>query len=265
MLDRFTDRDLATIAAATSTSVEALTDQLRLRPWTAADLLASDDVFDAVVDRGAHPAELVSPFLLFSVLVHRAAADLRDASFVNEWAGMKVRLPVFDIASVHDFLTDPARVTFLARLLATFAGPRSFPVPVDDRFDLVSIAAWLDAVSDTDRIVLLERLGDLALFLAGVFPDKTGSSWISPVDAERLGKTVDLDSDAILGLCDSLGLGGLDAYETLGSEWYRAVSSSRSAPMIADVSYRFRAARRVLNHVADRFLYDIEPAFGFAA
>ena len=265
MLDRFTDRDLATIAAATSTSVEALADQLRLRPWTAADLLASDEVFDAVMDRQTHPADLVSPFLLFAVLVHRSASELRDASFVNEWAGMKVRLPVFDIASVHDFLTDPARVMFLARLLTAFAGPRSFPVPVDDRFDLVSIAGWLDAVSETDRVVLYERLGDLALFLSGVFPDRTGSAWIAPTDAERLGKTVDLDSQAILGLCDSLGLGGLDAYETLGSEWYRVVSSSRPAPMIADVSYRFRAARRVLNHVADRFLYDIQPTFGFAA
>ena len=176
MLDRFTDRDLATIATATSTSVEALTEQLRLRPWTAADLLACDDVFDAVMDRQAHPAELVSPFLMFSVLVHRAASELRDASFVNEWAGMKVRLPVFDIGGVHDYLTDPARVMFLARLLTAFAGPRSFPVPVDDRFDLVSIANWLDAVSDTDRVVLLERLGDLALFLSGVFPDRSSSS-----------------------------------------------------------------------------------------
>ncbi|MBT8241091.1 MAG: hypothetical protein KJN63_07675, partial [Acidimicrobiia bacterium] len=131
--------------------------------------------------------------------------------------------------------------------------------------DLVSVATWLDAVTESDRVVLFERLGDLALFLSGVFPDKTGSTWISPTDAERLGRTVDLDSDAILGLCDSLGLGGLDAYETLGAEWYRMVSSSRSAPMIADVSYRFRAARRVLNHVADRYLWDIAPAFGFAA
>ena len=113
--------------------------------------------------------------------------------------------------------------------------------------------------------MLFERLGDLALFMSGVFPDATGAAWISPVDAERLGKTVDLDSESILGLCDSLGLGGIDAYETLGSEWYRAVSASRPAPMIADVSYRFRAARRVLNHVADRFLFDIEPGFGFAA
>ncbi len=265
MFDRFTDRDLATIATATSTSVESLTEQLRLRPWTASDLLASDDVFEAVIDRQAHPAELVSPFLLFSVLVHRAAAELRDASFVNEWAGMKVRLPVFDIAGVHDFLTDPARLMFLSRLLTAFTRPTPLPVPVDDRFDLVSIAHWLDAVPETDKVVLFERLGDLALFLSGVFPDKTGSTWISPIDAERLGKTVDLDSEAILGLCDSLGLGGLDAYETLGSEWYRAVSSSRPAPMIADVSYRFRAARRVLNHVADRFLFDIEPGFGFAA
>ena len=265
MLDRFTDRDLATLAAALSTTTEDLKVEMRLRPWASVDLLASDEVFEAVMDRQAHPAELVSPYLLFSVLVHRAAAELRSASFVNEWAGAKVRLPVFDIAGVHEYLTDPARVSFLAGLMTAFAGPVPLPVPVDDRFDLVSIARWLDAVPESDRIVLFERLGDLALFLAGVFPDATGSAWISPVDAERLGKTVDLDSHAILGLCDSLGLGGLDAYETLGSEWYRAVSASRPAPMIADVSYRFRAARRVLNHVADRYLFDIDPGFGFAA
>lgn len=265
MFDRFTDRDLATLAAALSTTPQALKQQLQLRPWTAADLFASDEVFDSVMDRQAHPAELVSPYLLFSVLVHRAAAELRDASFVNEWAGMKVRLPVFDIGGVHDFLTDPARLSFLAGLLTAFAGPRPLPVPVDDRYDILSIARWLDAVPESDRVVLFERLGDLALFLSGVFPDSTGSSWISPTDAERLGKTVGLGSDATLGLCDSLGLGGLDAYETLGSEWYKAVSQSRPAPMIADVSYRFRAARRVLNHLADRFLFDIEPGFGFAA
>ena len=52
---------------------------------------------------------------------------------------------------------------FLSRLLTAFTGPTPLPVPVDDRFDLVSIANWLDAVSDTDRVVLFERLGDLAL------------------------------------------------------------------------------------------------------
>lgn len=262
---RFTDRDFATLGDATHTAPDDIASEIRSRPWSLADLLSSDDVFNAVMDRQAHPGALVSPYLLFAVLVHRSAADLREAAFVNEWAGARTRSPVFDIAGVHDFLTDPARLAFLAGLLTEFAGPKPLPVPVDDRYDLVSIAAWLDVVPDADRVVLLERLGDLALFLSGVFPDATGAAAILPVDAERLGQTIGLGSDSILSLTSSITVGGLEAYETLGASWYGAVSEERRAPIIADVAYRFRAARRVLNHVADSFLFEVGVGFGFAA
>ena len=184
-VDRFTERDFATIGHATHRAPDEIASQVRLRPWSLADLLSSDEVFNAVMDRQAHPGALVSPYLLFAVLVHRSAAELREAAYVNEWAGARTRLPVFDIEGVHDFLTDPARLAFLAGLLTEFAGPKPLPIPVDDRYDLVSIAAWLDVVPESDRVVLLERLGDLALFLSGVFPDATGANGILPVDAER--------------------------------------------------------------------------------
>lgn len=263
-VDRLTERDIATIGDATHTAPDDIASQLRSRPWSLADLLSSDQVFDAVMDRQAHPGALVSPYLLFSVLLHRSAAELRAAAYVNEWAGSRARLPVFDVSGVHDFLTDPARLAFLAELLTEFAGPKPLPVPVDDRYDLVSIAAWLDVVPESDRIVLLERLGDLALFLVGVFPDATGSTGIAPTDADRLGQTVGLGSDSILSLT-SVGKSGLEAYETLGAKWYGAVSEERAAPLIADMAYRFRAARRVLNHLADGYLFDTDIRFGFAA
>lgn len=264
-LDRLTDRDLATLAAATGGSADQLKTAFRERPWSILETLGSDDVFDSVMDRQEHPGELVSPFLLFSVLVHRAASELRSQAFVNEWAGSRQRLPVFDIDSVHEYLADPGRVWFLTQLLDAFVHPAPLPVPVDDRFDLVSIAAWLDVVEDAHRPVLFRRLADLALFLSGVYPDHTGGRQIEPTQAVMLGETVGLDSESVLGLCDSLGLENLDAYETLGSRWYDVVLETERSPVIADVSYRFRAARRVLNHVADRFLHGIEPGWRFAA
>lgn len=264
-LDRLNERDIATLATASGVTSDQVKDDLLLRPWATPDLFAGETVFDMVMDRQDHPAQVVSPFLLFSVLVHKAGAELRTASYVNEWAGVNTRLPVFDIEPVHDFLTDPGRLLFLADLLSNFVVPGALPVPVDDPFDLVGVAAWLDAVSGGNRAAILQWLGDVALFMSGVFPDRAGATWIAPMDAEKLGSTVGLDAGEVLGLCDSLGLSGLDAYETLGSKWYGAASESKRSPVVADVAYRFRAARRVLNHVTDRFLYELDPGWQFAA
>lgn len=264
-LDSMSERDIATLAAIAETDPVELTKDLRRRPWVIHDLLSRDDVFDAVMDRHAHPANLVSPFFLFAVLVHRAAAELREATFVSDWAGPRSRLPVFDVAPLQEFVEDGARTSFLARLLTSFAMPEPVPVPAD-RFDLTSMALWLDQAMPADRTVLLRRLGDLALFMAGVFPDRTGSRPLLPVDAERLGRTVHMTADEVLSLCDPVRLApGLTALETLGSRWYSASVDGGEPPLVADVGRRFSAARRVLNHLADRHLYKIDPGWIVAA
>jgi hypothetical protein len=265
-LDSLSERDVATLAAIVDSDAVELSADLRRRPWSIHDLLARDDVFDAVLDRTAHPANVVSPFLLFAVLVHRAARELREAKFVNEWSGPRNRLPVFDVEPLQEFVEDAARTSFLARLLTSFAVPERPPVPADP-FDLAGMASWLDQVVPRDRTVLLRRLGDLALFLTGVFPDRTGSSPLLPVDAERLGKTVHMTADEVLDLSDRARIApGLDALEALGSRWYVAsVNEGGSPPVVADVAHRFRAARRVLNHLADRHLYRLNPTWNTAA
>lgn len=264
-VDRLSERDIATLATASGITTTQLSDDLHHRPWSTPDLFSTETVFDMVMTRADHPAQVVSPFLLFSVLVNRAAGELRSATYLNEWAGVKTRLPVFDIEPVHDYLTDPGRLFFLADLLTNFVVPGQLPVPVDDPFDLVGVAAWLDAVSGGNRTAIFRWLGDIALFMSGVFPDHTGSKWIAPPDAEKLGNTVGLESAEILDLSDALGLSGLDAYETLGSKWYSAAAESERSPIVADVAYRFRDARRVLNHVTDRFLHELDPGWRLSA
>jgi hypothetical protein len=265
-LDGLTERDIATLANIVGAESAELVEDLRRRPWSIHDLLADPGVFETVLDRNAHPADVVSPFLLFSVLVHRAAEDLREATYVNDWSGPRSRLPVFDVAPLQEFVQDPGRTLFLSRLLASFVVPERPPVPANP-FDLGQLAMWIDQVMPEDRPTLLRRLGDLALFLTGVFPDHTGAKPLLPAQAERLGRTVSMNSEEILALCDRGRIApGLDALEALGVRWYEAaVKGSAAPPVVADVAHRFNAARRVLNHLTDAHLYRVETGWGSAA
>jgi len=265
-LDGLTERDLGTLAAIVGAERDEMAAELRRRPWWIHDLLARPDVFEKILDRHAHPADVVSPFLLFSVLMHKTAEDLREATYVNEWIGPRSRMPLFDVAPLQEFVEDPGRTSFLAALLSSFAVPEFPPVPAGP-FDLHGLALWLDQALPNDRVILLRRLGDLSLFLTGVFPDHTGTRPLRPVDAERLGRTVGMTADEMLALCDrSLLSPGLDALESLGSRWYgAAVLGGSTPPVVGDVATRFRSARRVLNHLADHYLYRLETGWALAA
>jgi hypothetical protein len=265
-LDGLTERDVGTLASIVGVETDGLAAELRRRPWWIHDLLARPDVFEKVLDRHSHPADIVSPFLLFSVLVHKTAEDLREATYVNEWIGPRSRMPLFDVAPLQEFVDDPGRTFFLAALLSSFATPESPPVPAGP-FDLYGLALWLDQAFPGDRVVLLRRLGDLSLFLTGMFPDHTGARPLRPVDAERLGRTVGMTAEEMLALCDRSVLSpGLDALESLGSRWYKAAVLGDGTPqVVGDVGSRFRSARRVLNHLADRYLYRLDTGWELAA
>ena len=138
-LDGLTDRDLRTLANLVGTEVETLADELVRRPWAIHDLLANDAVVTGVMSRHAHPANVVSPFLLFAVVVHAAADDLRQATYVHDWTGPRLRIPVFDVGPLQEFVEDPARLFFLATLLESFALPVPVAAPANP-FDLGEIA-----------------------------------------------------------------------------------------------------------------------------
>jgi hypothetical protein len=265
-LEGLTERDLATLASIVGEEVDGLAAELHRRPWRIHDLLARRDVFENVLDRHAHPADVVSPFFLFAVLVHRTAEELHEATYVNEWIGPGSRMPLFDVAPLQEFVEDPGRILFLATLLASFASPESPPVPAGP-FDLHGMALWLNEALPGDRVVLLRRLGDLSLFLTGVLPDHTGIRPLSPMDAERLGRTVGMTAEEMVALLGGSPVSsGLDALESLGSRWYGAAVLGHGTPsVVGDIGVRFRSARRVLNQLTDRYLYRLETGWEFAA
>jgi hypothetical protein len=207
-----------------------------------------------------------SPFLIFALLVQRATTELASAAHVPERTGLRQRVPLFDAPALRDFLADTARRLFLAELLASFTRVASgrYRVRVAGRtrtrrfseLDPVWLAGLLDAVPDAERPGVYRRLGDVSLFLTGVFPDYVTSRAFGPVDAGRLLRAAGLPGPQR----ERLAAGpAIDLLEHLGARWYRTacelapVRTARLA-VAGDVADRFRQARRVLNHLADRYL-----------
>ena len=273
-----TDADLRLLAsvadAAASTgqgSDAGAADASRLRgdPEALLRLLEHPGMFRAVLgaqDAAAGWTVAASPFLVFAALVQQAAAELASMDHVPERTGLRQRVPVFDAPALRDFLSEPARRLFLAELLASFTRVASgrYRVRVGGRMrtrrfselDPVRLAGLLDAVPRAERPGVYRRLGDVTLFLTGVFPDYATTRALGSLDAGRLLRAARLPSWQQERLADTPAM---DLWEYLGARWYRAARDLAPAAtarvlVAGDVADRFRQARRVLNHLADRYL-----------
>jgi hypothetical protein len=114
----------------------------------------------------------------------------------------------------------------------------------------------LEAVPEESRPGVYRRLGDVSLFLAGVFPDYATAHAFGPLDAARLLRAARIPVAERDGLAAAPAL---DLLENLGARWYRAALATapvRTANLdvVGEVAARFRQARRILNHLADRYL-----------
>lgn len=281
-----TDADLRLLSGAAGLSAGAMA-VLADDPDAIEGLLADPRVFEAVFGaRAAGEVVLVSPFLAFGVAVHRAVADLAAMDYLPERSGLRQLVPVFDTPELRDFLGSARRRLFLAELLASFTRVASGRYRVPSRWggrpgsgpgsgsgsgsgyggrsrtrrfselDPVRLAGLLDVVPEESRPGIYRRLGDVSLFLAGVFPDYSVSHALGPVDVSRLLRSARVPS----GERDELAAAPvLDLLEYLGARWYRAALATapvRTAGLdvVGEVAGRFRQARRVLNHLADRYL-----------
>ncbi len=274
-----TDADLRLLASAagapagagqlSGAAQEVDASWLRGDPEALLRLLEQPGVFRAVLgppDAAQRWAVAASAFLVFAVLVQQAAAELASMDHVPERTGLRQRVPVFDAPALRDFLSDPARRLFLTELLASFTRVASgrYRVRVGGRtrtrrfseLDPVRLAGLLDAVPQAERPGIYRRLGDATLFLTGVFPDYATTRALGPLDAGRLLRAARLPSAQVEHL---VGAPAMELWEYLGARWYRAArdlapTATARVQVAGDVADRFRQARRVLNHLADRYL-----------
>jgi hypothetical protein len=123
--------------------------------------------------------------------------------------------------------------------------------------DPVRLAGLLEAVPQAERPGVYRRLGDVTLFLTGVFPDYAATGVLGPVNAARLLRAAGLPAAQHERLA---GVPAIELLEHLGARWYRAARDLAPVPtariaIVGEVADRFRQARRVLNHIADRYLF----------
>jgi hypothetical protein len=216
----------------------------------------------------------LSPFLVFAVAVHRTHEQLVTASYVEERWAPRVRIPLFDVAALRLLLSDTFRRYFLVELLASYTRvasgvtwtrtARGWRRRRFTELDPASLAEQLEAVAPAERTGVYRRLGDLALFQLGVFPDH--APLMSGPARDRILRVSGVRSEE--GDFDD----GQALLAMLGSRWYRAAAYSAnqhgqprtwSLDAAAYMGEHFSEARRVLNAVTDRFLFPLrEQWFG---
>src|ERR1700685_406314 len=249
---------------------------LRGDPEALLRLLEHPGVFRAVLgpaDAAQGWAVPASPFLVFAAFVQQAAAELAALDHVPERTGPRQRVPLFDAPALRDFLDEPARRLFLAELLASFTQVASgrYQIRAGGRMrtrrfselDPVRLAGLLDAVPPAERPGVYRRLGDVTLFLTGVFPDYATTRALGPLDAGRLLRAAGLPSAEQERVA---GTPAMEMLEYLGARWYRsardlAPAATARLVVVGDVAARFQQARAVPNHLAHQYLLTGTPWF----
>jgi hypothetical protein len=260
-LEQLSDSDLGLLASATETRDDVRRDPARLEA-----LIDSAATFRELFRvPGREPFVRATPFLMFAVLIHRVVRDLGQASFVEEWVGPRQRVPVFDTAGLKDFGANPLRRFFLVQLLASYTNVASGSMLVKtsrgwrrrrfSELDPMRLIELAELVPEPERPSVYRRLGDLSLFLTGIFPDYAAERLVAERERrglERALRPADRDQ--------SEGRDGIWLLEQLGRRAYRIAQqgADRGAPMagvLGDVSENFAVARRILNFLTDRYLY----------
>ncbi len=274
-LAHLTEADLRELVHADEVSAEEAATRiqaLRREPGLLVDVLARPAVSARLLGLAGPDVTgrftLISPFLVFAAVVHRIAADLRGSGYAPERTSARLRVPVFDGPQLADYLARPDHRLYLAELLASFArssgGVIVTHTPQGPRrrrwndLDVGRLALLVGALPEADRPPVWRRLGDLSLFLTGVFPAAIERALARRLDPAWLARSTGLPA------LPSPDLGPAELFEWLGAGWYRLAASHAlaapaavSGPALRDNAEHFHQARRVLNAAADRYLFPI--------
>lgn len=254
--EHLTDRDLLNLAGGRADQVPVL----RREPALVLELLDRPAVADAVLAARRDESgrfSYVSPFLVFAAAVHRASNALVGTSYVSDRTGPRSRVPVFDGPILAAFAAAPEHRLFLAELLTSYArlgsgsvwrrGEHGWRRQRWDELDLPRLAALLEAVPPDQQPGVWRRIGDGALFLAGVFPEYAERS-LGLVEVARLHRATGLRLSTAEGPVSGL-------LEELAGRAYQRVGDTVPHAVVESP----RSVRRVLTLVADRYLFPVAP------
>lgn len=250
--------------------------------FTAADLqsdtvveqaLADPTLYEALFGGEAREALVVgSPFLCFAVLLERLRQDLAGRGFLSERVGMRQRVPVFDVAGPREWLDARHRRLFLADLLASytrvavetvwFRTGRGWRRRRFSDLNPLNLAELVELVPPDQRPAVLRRLGDLCLFLSGVFGDHVNQHPLEPRYLARLARLLgDVEQrgrfpEAMPSELVLAGGGGVWEMDWVGQRAYRlaAPQSGPDRSLLEEFAEGFSRARRVLDALSREHL-----------
>jgi hypothetical protein len=200
----------------------------------------------------------VSPALFFDVLLRKVARDLKEVSYTIEKTGT-TKVPVFDTKDVVEFLARESLLDYLADMLSSFTRIETyaFSIQVGDHIfenirvndlDMPSLIDLCEAVEDQYRLGFYKRIGDICLFILGIFPDYAEYEYRYPFSGQLRPQ-----------FRGKLRM-SLDDYEKEGRKFYKLAAEHPSAREL-DLSEIFWAlhedfpkAKKPLNFIAEHYL-----------
>jgi hypothetical protein len=199
----------------------------------------------------------ITPRFLFEVLLRAARKGLATRTYTMERTSTQ-RIPVFDAPQVNEFIEDRATLKYLASMLTSFTRIRSFTWPVRVRkgiwrrirfndMDIDSLLRYSQMVGEEQRFELYKRLGDLCLFILGIFPEHATTDFRPPYGEVR--------PVTFRGRRRSA-----EDYEEEGRRFYRLASEHQDARalgidrMLRQLHDNFHLAKKPLNYISEHFL-----------
>ena len=200
----------------------------------------------------------ISPWLFFTVLLRRARRELEGEAFtVEQRARQKVVL--FDADQVTDLLAEEAVLDYLASMLASFIRVESVTVRYRVRqgiwrryrtseLDVDGMMRVAERVEEPFRFESYRRIGDVCLFLSGMFPEYIEAQHRYPLSGQ-------VRPWARGRICVTR-----EDYEAHGRAFYRMASEHEMArteglgEVLATLAERFILAEKPLQFLANRYL-----------
>jgi hypothetical protein len=197
----------------------------------------------------------ISPWLFFTLLLRRTWRDLeREAFTIEQRSQQKVIL--FDADQVVQLLAPAPVRDYLATMLASFTRVESVTMLVEVKkgrwrgyrtheFNIEGMIRYSQTLDEPFRFAPYKRIGDVCLFLSGLFPEAINRQTRSPQNGRsRRGSTLQKIED----------------YEAYGRAFYRLAAEHEQArreniaEVLARLSENFILAEKPLSFLATRYL-----------
>ncbi len=227
-------------------------------------MLKDQKLFNFLIKEKDLPIK-VSPQLFFLILLIKVKEDFQGKSFTIE-KFQRQNMVIFDSKDVVELLNNKDILIYLANMLSSFVKINSYSVLIRLRkgiwrryrfsdFDIKSLIRYSEMVDEEMRFSSYKRIGDICLFISGVFPE-----YISE-DYKHLFKT-HLKVEIISQL-------SREGYIRHGEYYYkkaaqlRAAQKSDLAEILEKLSENFTTATKPLSHMSNQYLGLVKTTYFF--